>query len=151
MARRCRSCSSFASFSAFGKQKASPSASSSTQTLTQRNECPPDVEELGRSAWTVLHTMAANYPTTAAPAEQSQMSQFISLFSQLYPCWVCADDFQSWMRTQENKPRLGSRAEFGRWMCDAHNAVNDKLGKKQFDCTKWEERWKDGWKDGSCD
>lgn len=39
---------------------------------------------------------------------------------------------------------LDSRDRFGLWMCMAHNAVNDKLGKKEFDCRKWEERWRTG-------
>ncbi|KLJ08079.1 hypothetical protein EMPG_16468 [Blastomyces silverae] len=50
-----------------------------------------------------------------------------------------------------NKPRLKTRAEFGTWMCEAHNEVNRKLGKEVFDCAKWEERWRTGWKDGRCD
>ena len=50
-----------------------------------------------------------------------------------------------------NKPRLSGRSEFGNWMCEAHNVVNKKLGKKEFDCSKWEERWRTGWKDGRCD
>ena len=36
-------------------------------------------------------------------------------------------------------------------MCEAHNRVNLKLGKKLFDCNKVMERWYDGWSDGSCD
>jgi len=36
------------------------------------------------------------------------------------------------------------RATLGRWLCDAHNDVNAKLGKKLFDCSKWEERWRTG-------
>lgn len=51
----------------------------------------------------------------------------------------------------KNKVRTESREEFGQWMCEAHNDVNRKLGKKEFDCSKWEERWRTGWKDGSCD
>jgi FAD-linked sulfhydryl oxidase len=62
---------------------------------------------------------------------------------------VCAEDFQKWM--QKNTPRVSSRNEFGEWMCEAHNAVNEKLGKEQFDCKRWEERWRTGWKDGRCD
>lgn len=37
--------------------------------------------------------------------------------------------------------RVESREAFGRWMCEAHNEVNRKLGKREFDCEKWEERW----------
>jgi FAD-linked sulfhydryl oxidase len=71
------------------------------------------------------------------------------LFSKLYPCWVCAEDFQAYMQKREVK--AGSRDEFGNWLCEAHNEVNRKLGKPTFDCRKWEERWRTGWKDGSCD
>jgi FAD-linked sulfhydryl oxidase len=73
----------------------------------------------------------------------------MGLFSKLYPCWVCADDFQAYMQKRELK--AGSRDEFGNWLCEAHNEVNRKLGKPTFDCGKWEERWRTGWKDGRCD
>ena len=55
------------------------------------------------------------------------------------------------MRVKGNEPRLESREEFGRWMCRAHNEVNRKLGKSEFDCGRWEERWGTRWKDGRCD
>lgn len=71
------------------------------------------------------------------------------LFSKLYPCWVCAEDFQSYMKKEQ--VRVDGRSEFGNWLCEAHNEVNRKLGKKEFDCSKWEERWRTGWKDGRCD
>jgi len=80
---------------------------------------------------------------------QRDTSQFISLFSKLYPCWVCAEDFQRYIK--EQRPRVSSREEVGRWMCEAHNAVNVKLGKERFDCRRWEERWRTGWRDGRCD
>ena len=92
--------------------------------------------------------MSASYPANPTSQEKSDMSQFLSLFSKLYPCWVCAEDFQDWMK--RDRPRLEGRGEFGQWMCRAHNEVNRKLGKQEFDCRLWEERWKDGWSDGSC-
>lgn len=113
-------------------------------------DCPPDVERLGRNTWTLLHTMTATYPPRPTAGEQSQARTFLSTFSRLYPCGHCADDFREWMSRQENQPRVGSRDEFGRWMCEAHNAVNVKLGKDVFDCGKWEERWRTGPEDGRC-
>lgn len=97
--------------------------------------------------------MAASYPETASYQQQNEMRSFLSLFSKLYPCWVCADDFRAWMNKPNgvNQPRLRGRGELGNWMCQAHNEVNRKLGKKEFDCSKWEERWRTGWKDGRCD
>ena len=86
---------------------------------------------------------------TPTPREQADVVSFMGLFSKLYPCWVCAEDFQRYIAKQ--RVRAGSRDEFGNWLCEAHNEVNRKLGKPVFDCSRWEERWRTGWKDGSCD
>ncbi|KAK2626278.1 hypothetical protein QTJ16_004540 [Diplocarpon rosae] len=137
----CRTCNSL-------KDMTSQSRRFTQVRAVMPKECPPDVEQLGRSSWTLLHSIAATYPTEPTQTEQTQVSQFLGLFSKLYPCWVCAEDFQMWMA--QNKVRTESREEFGQWMCEAHNDVNKKLGKKVFDCSKWEERWRTGWKDGSC-
>ncbi|KAF2822773.1 mitochondrial FAD-linked sulfhydryl oxidase-like protein ERV1 [Ophiobolus disseminans] len=155
----CRTCTDVASWFAMtgGKPKqaatqpaditTAPRASTTTATLPA--DCPPDVEALGRSSWTLLHSITAAYPTRPTPQLQSETTSFLSAFGKLYPCWVCAEDFQTWMA--KNTPRVSSRSEFGTWMCEAHNAVNEKLGKESFDCTRWEERWRTGWKDGRCD
>jgi mitochondrial FAD-linked sulfhydryl oxidase len=113
------------------------------------SDCPADVETLGRSTWTFLHTVAATYPEAPSATQQSDLYDFMRLFSKLYPCWVCAEDFQTYM--QKQRPKVASRHDFGTWLCEAHNEVNRKLGKPVFDCGKWEERWRTGWKDGRCD
>lgn len=94
--------------------------------------------------------MAATYPERADVSRQSLARQFLASFSHLYPCWVCADDFRDWMAQPGNEAKVGGQDELGDWMCRAHNEVNRKLGKEEFDCRRWKERWKDGWKDGSC-
>ncbi|KAH8693958.1 putative FAD dependent sulfhydryl oxidase Erv1 [Talaromyces proteolyticus] len=157
----CRLCTSAASWRAMAKKASAASSATAAAaavatipaTTSTNNDCPPDVEQLGRSTWTLLHSLTAAYPTTASNEQQTEMRSFLGLFSKLYPCWVCADDFRAWMAhpSGKNEPRLSSRAEFGQWMCEAHNAVNRKLGKKEFDCNFWEERWRTGWKDGRCD
>jgi len=48
------------------------------------------------------------------------------------------------MAKKGNGPRVGGRGELGRWMCEAHNEVNRKLGKGEFECGGWEERWRTG-------
>jgi FAD-linked sulfhydryl oxidase len=158
---RCRSCTSVSSWMAMARsapasKDSKPSAAQTTTAPSTANvsasmpsDCPPDVEQLGRSTWTLLHTMTAAYPERPTLTQQSETKQFISLFGKMYPCWSCADDFRSWMK-DGNEPRVSNRDDFGRWMCEAHNAVNEKLGKSSFDCNKWEERWRTGWKDGRC-
>jgi FAD-linked sulfhydryl oxidase len=154
----CRTCTSSADWIAMMKSSTKPSVgkkmsptAAAVASPTILSDCPPDVDELGRSTWTLLHSLAATYPSTAPAEMQSMTSQFLSLFSRLYPCWVCAEDFRDWMAQPENEPKLKGRDDFGMWMCQAHNAVNVKLGKKEFDCNLWKQRWKDGWDDGRCD
>ncbi|KAI9850631.1 MAG: hypothetical protein M1838_005345 [Thelocarpon superellum] len=108
----------------------------STGTASPPPDCPPDVDKLGRHTWTFLHTLSATYPERATSSQAREMSQFLALFSRLYPCWVCAEDLQAWMAKPENEARLQGRSEFGTWLCEAHNEVNRKLGKPEFDCTR---------------
>ncbi|CEJ93414.1 Putative Augmenter of liver regeneration [[Torrubiella] hemipterigena] len=138
----CRSCTSFATWAAATKE-------STKKPKALPKNCPPDVEALGRSSWTLLHSIAATYPETPSRTQQSDLLSFVDLFSKLYPCWVCADDFQSYIKREA--PSVSSRDDFGKWLCGAHNDVNVKLGKPIFDCSKWQERWRTGWRDGSCD
>lgn len=161
----CRTCNSLLDFrmaTTAGKPPArhssSPSPSASAVLAVgaaalavdkSPQECPPDVVELGRSSWTLLHSIAATYPEAPSAEKQQDLLQFVTLFGKLYPCWFCAKDFQAYV--SQNKPKVRTQEEFGRWLCDSHNEVNVKLGKPKFDCNLWKERWKDGWKDGSCD
>ncbi|KAI9676862.1 MAG: hypothetical protein M1817_006701 [Caeruleum heppii] len=157
----CRSCTSVAAWAAMSRSStssqntttttsATPSTASATSTPLPPSDCPPDVDTLGNHTWTLLHSLPAAYPPDPSPAQQSDMRSFLDLFARLYPCWVCAEDFQDWMKRRGNEPRVESQEVLGRWMCEAHNEVNRKLGKREFDCERWRERWKDGWKDGRC-
>lgn len=106
---------------------------------------PPDVAVLGRSTWTLLHSIAATYPETPSNKQQQDMKQFINLFSGIYPCWFCAEDFQKYIK--KNEPKVANQDQLGKWFCEAHNDVNIKLGKPKFNCDLWKKRWKDGWDD----
>lgn len=127
--------------------------SSVTENSAAVQTCPLDREELGKSTWGFLHSMAAyaypDNPERPSPLEQKQMTTFIKLFAKFYPCEDCAYHLRDWM--QDNPPKTYSRHALSQWMCLSHNEVNTRLGKEQFDCSKVDERWRDGWKDGSCD
>ncbi|KAF2076252.1 hypothetical protein CYY_002430 [Polysphondylium violaceum] len=101
---------------------------------------PPDFIELGNSGWTLLHTMAAYYPTHPNESKKQEMKEFLHSFSKVYPCNVCAKDFQDILHT--TPPELSSQDDFAQWLCRAHNRVNVHLGKPKFDCSLVSSRWK---------
>lgn len=113
------------------------------QSTVYAKEDPPDVEKLGSSTWTLLHLIAATYPENPNNKEQADLKQFVKLFGNFYPCWFCAEDFRGYVK--EHEPDTSTQDTFGRWLCNAHNEVNVKLGKEKFDCDLWKKRWKDGW------
>eukprot|EP00090_Calanus_glacialis_P014617 TRINITY_DN23444_c0_g1_i1.p1 TRINITY_DN23444_c0_g1~~TRINITY_DN23444_c0_g1_i1.p1 ORF type:complete len:191 (-),score=66.40 TRINITY_DN23444_c0_g1_i1:135-707(-) len=118
-------------------------------TPADHHLCPPDRMELGNSSWTLLHSMAAYFPSTPTSQQKNDASQFMHIFSRLYPCQECAEDLRADLVTFP--PKVDSAKQFSQWMCEMHNRVNSKLGKPVFDCSKVFERWRDGWADGSCD
>lgn len=99
-------------------------------------------ENLGRSTWTLLHTMAAVYPGIPSVEHKKDIINFIYLLSKLYPCGDCAQHFQGLLKGFP--PKVGNHDEFVKWMCDAHNIVNKRLGKAVFECERVEERWECG-------
>lgn len=111
-------------------------------------ECPVDRETLGRNTWSLLHTIAAKYPSRPSREEKKDMLEFIRLIAILYPCSYCAEEFRK--DITKIPPKLDSRKELTSWFCHMHNLVNVKLNKPVFDCSKVDERWRTGWKDGSC-
>jgi mitochondrial FAD-linked sulfhydryl oxidase len=142
----CKTCTAFRDLLSLPIKRAKPPT-----TTTLPDHCPPDVEVLGRATWTFLHTMAANFPERPSKRDQNDMTSFMRTLGKFYPCWSCAEDFRAWM-DRGNEPRVGTRRQFERWMCAAHNEVNKKLGKREFDCSEQSlrTRWGEGPSDGSC-
>ncbi|KAH8592336.1 augmenter of liver regeneration [Bisporella sp. PMI_857] len=145
----CRTCNTLTSFLGAKSSTLKAVPSKDDEAARYPADCPPDVEQLGRASWTLLHSIAATYPATAPAALQAETTGFIRSFGRLYPCWSCAEDFQRWI-AEQGGVRAGGRQELGMWLCEAHNEVNRKLGKREFDCARWEERWRTGWRDGRC-
>lgn len=99
-------------------------------------------ENLGRSTWTLLHTMAAVYPGIPSADHKKDIINFIYLLSKLYPCGDCAQHFQKLLAN--HPPKVGNHDDFVKWMCQVHNVVNKRLGKSTFECERVEERWECG-------
>merc|ERR1711916_333468 len=107
-------------------------------------ECPLDREELGQSTWGLLHTWASTYPNTPTEQQQKRMETFFEILSEIYPCPYCREDFAR--HIEQSPPKVSSREALSIWLCEQHNLVNMKLGKKVFPCSlsKLDMRWKEG-------
>ncbi|KAG5421045.1 ERV1 [Candida metapsilosis] len=145
----CRTCNELLDFQFVTGKALKPNATSSTKStdtspkLKYAKEEPPDVAQLGKSSWTLLHSIAATFPETPTTKQQQDMKSFLNLFAGFYPCWYCGEDFVKYI--DKHEPQTKSQDDLGKWLCEAHNDVNKKLGKPQFNCQFWKQRWKDGW------
>jgi len=147
----CRSCVDFKTWSMQQKKALTTSTGGkeNVKDAPQRQDCPLDKDELGRSTWKFLHTMAASYPEKPTESEMKDTKSFFSLLGRLYPCEHCAKDLAEELKV--DPPKVSSQDDFSQWLCRLHNKVNLKLGKPEFDCKLVNQRWRDGWLDGSCD
>ncbi|XP_034831153.1 FAD-linked sulfhydryl oxidase ALR [Maniola hyperantus] len=142
----CRACSDFKSWA---KLQNKTKMTTPNKAPPQQKDCPLDKDELGRSTWGFLHSMASYFPEKPTNQQSTDMTKFFNIFAQFYPCEPCAKDFQEDIK--KHPPKTKSQDELAKWLCERHNTVNVKLGKPVLDCSRVHERWRDGWRDGSCD
>ncbi|PKU65933.1 FAD-linked sulfhydryl oxidase ERV1 isoform X2 [Dendrobium catenatum] len=107
-------------------------------------------EELGRATWTLLHTVAAQFPDIPTRQQKRDVKELMAILSRIYPCKECADHFKEVLKS--NPVQAGSQAELSQWICHVHNIVNRSLGKQIFPCQRVNARWgKLDCLDRSCD
>lgn len=94
---------------------------------------------LGHSSWALLHTIAALYPSHPSTEQQNYAHSLIYSLSALYPCTICAKHFRHYI--EQNPVKVHTATEFQLWLCEAHNSVNRRTGKPQFDCSTVQKYW----------
>ena len=105
-------------------------------------DSPPDVTVLGRSAWTLIHTMAVRYPESPSAEDKKKMLQFLSALSEFYPCPLCAAHLRQYLSA--HPADVSSKSALRQWLCDLHNNVNQRLKKPTFNCELVGDRWGGG-------
>lgn len=100
---------------------------------------PVSKEELGRATWTLLHTLAAQFPDRPTKQQQKDVKELMAILSRIYPCKECADHFKEVLKA--NPVQGSSGYEVAQWMCRVHNIVNRSLGKPMFPCKRVDARW----------
>ena len=51
--------------------------------LYSLRDCPPDKDALGSATWTLLHTVAAQYPEKPDPQQRKDVGEFIQAFAKV--------------------------------------------------------------------
>ncbi|KAJ3702842.1 hypothetical protein LUZ61_006547 [Rhynchospora tenuis] len=118
--------------------------------IKEKEAKPLTKEELGRATWTLLHSIAAQYPDKPTRQQRRDAKELMAILSRMYPCKECQDHFKEILKA--NPVQSGSQGEFSQWLCHVHNVVNRSLGKLSFPCQRVNARWgKLDCKDRSCD
>mmetsp|Transcript_22861 Transcript_22861/g.58138 ORF Transcript_22861/g.58138 Transcript_22861/m.58138 type:complete len:213 (+) Transcript_22861:3-641(+) len=104
---------------------------------------PPTKQELGNAGWTLLHTIAANFPEQPSSQQRARADAFFHALGHLFPCSDCASHFRK--HTKLHPVMSESRAALSVWLCEAHNEVNVRNGKEAYYCDigVLDARWKD--------
>ncbi|XP_008787162.1 FAD-linked sulfhydryl oxidase ERV1-like isoform X1 [Phoenix dactylifera] len=105
----------------------------------KKSVTPLTKEELGRATWTLLHSIAAQFPDQPTRQQKRDAKELMAILSRLYPCKECADHFKEVLKA--NPVQAGSQAEFSQWLCHVHNVVNRSLGKSTFPSERLNARW----------
>lgn len=92
------------------------------------------IDKWGPAAWNVLHVTAHTYPRNPTPKQQTETREFLFLFAKHLPCPSCRKHFLEHLEAHlpEGSAALTSRFALVRFVNDAHNAVNERLGKRVF-------------------
>ena len=101
---------------------------------------------LGQAGWTILHTIALEFPTQPTLRYRRSLEAWLHLFPDVYPCQECAIEMRELFATYP--PQTASGEEFGAWVCFVHNEVNRRLNKPILDCARWKDVWGQAKKSG---
>lgn len=86
------------------------------------------MQHVGRCFWEGIHWIAAVYPDEPTEEHKYWSHMYLHSYARLIPCPDCR---QHWLNllTSGLPPRNNSREDFFLWSVEAHNMVNQRLGK----------------------
>mmetsp|Transcript_35208 Transcript_35208/g.36620 ORF Transcript_35208/g.36620 Transcript_35208/m.36620 type:complete len:159 (-) Transcript_35208:9-485(-) len=99
--------------------------------------------EIGRITWRVFHRFSSVYSNTEKDKEE--FNNFVEGVKMFFPCPTCREDFQQELiklplskafdSVNEDKYKDSfNNGSLISWVCQQHNTVNTKIGKKAVNC-----------------
>lgn len=94
------------------------------------------INSWGPSGWNFIHAVSYSYPKRPTSQDKLNMYKFLTNFARVLPCKRCRDDFTAYidlnLSEREGSSALMSNETFVHFLVDAHNHVNQKLGKRTY-------------------
>lgn len=84
--------------------------------------------------WFLLHVVASQFPDDASKATRDQYVQWLLLFGEILPCFVCRVNFENNLKAIQFDPEKDtiSRYMFEMAIYHLHSAVNEMLGQSNL-------------------
>ena len=93
------------------------------------------LENWGPNAWRTLHAMSLSYPNAPTETDKLNMKTLLFQFARFLPCKLCGKHFYEVLQRRivpDSSTALNSRKNFVNFVIDAHNEVNERLGKTVY-------------------
>ncbi len=101
-------------------------------SLPSELKYPVDRERAGSAWWSVIHNMAAQYPSKPTEIDRRKMRNFLNYLISNFVCIDCVNHAAAYIKN--NRIDFSSRNSLSEYFCRMHNDVNQKLGKPIVDC-----------------
>lgn len=85
-----------------------------------------DPKYWGPYTWYVIHTMAYSYESD----KKVNYERILNSLKDLIPCFNCREFYKQWIN--KNPYELNNKDSFINWTIALHNAVNQKIGKRNY-------------------
>jgi FAD-linked sulfhydryl oxidase len=76
-------------------------------------------EQLGHATWTMLHTIAAYFPTEPTPIQIQSAKDLLYGIADTFACRICGEHFTQLLKGYP--PTFSNRDEFVMYLCEVHN------------------------------
>ena len=92
------------------------------------------IRHWGPCAWNFLHTISFTYSDEPTNAEKESMYNFLHAFANVLPCKKCRVHFSRYISkyATPTSPIFDSREKLVVFIHEAHNDVNQRLGKAEL-------------------
>ena len=97
---------------------------------------PLNKSEAGAHAWSIMHHRASLYSTNPTDKEKTRMKSFLyeSMKGVAELCNDCRKHIREYLKQNPLGQALENKEKLSKYLCDFHNSVNLRTGKKTHNC-----------------